>query len=79
MDAKILKSSTIKIGTFFLFTGSERMVKLLIENGADVNAVNRYANTALMEAISEGIRLKIVNSYDELMMNDGMEKFVFLF
>lgn len=41
-------------------TGYESTVRLLIENGADVNIVNNFNNTALILAISEGFYLKIV-------------------
>lgn len=30
------------------------MVKLLVENGADINAINNSNNTALVLAINEG-------------------------
>lgn len=30
------------------------MMKLLIESGADINAVNKYKNTALILAITKG-------------------------
>lgn len=36
------------------------MVKLLIENGADINAVNNLNDTALILAISKGNHLKVV-------------------
>lgn len=32
----------------------ENMMKLLIDNGADINAVNMYKNTALILAITKG-------------------------
>lgn len=37
------------------YTGSDRMVKLLIENGADINAANTENLTALILAIFLGI------------------------
>lgn len=30
------------------------MIKLLIENGADINAVNKNNNTALIQALAQG-------------------------
>lgn len=36
------------------------MVRLLVENGADINAVNANGNTALFEAIDLGNLWKIV-------------------
>lgn len=35
-------------------SGSESLVKLLIENGADINAVDKENNTALIIAINNG-------------------------
>lgn len=40
-------------------TGPESLIKLLIENGADVNAVNDVNNSALILAISNGKSYKI--------------------
>lgn len=40
--------------TYVHFAGSESIVKMLIEHGADVNAVNNYNNTALLLAINSG-------------------------
>lgn len=37
-----------------MFTGPESLVKLLIENGADVNAFNIYNKTALLLSIISG-------------------------
>lgn len=33
-------------------------MKYLIDNGADVNAVDRHGDTVLIEAIMKGIRVK---------------------
>lgn len=35
-------------------TGHEKIVELLIENGADVNIVNNDKNTALILAVNQG-------------------------
>lgn len=42
----------------FYDTGHENIVKLLIENGADVNAVNMYNNTALILSLDQGGNFK---------------------
>lgn len=36
------------------FTGRERIVRLLIEHGADVNAADKNGVTAIIEAAVEG-------------------------
>lgn len=42
-------------------TGHERIAKLLVETGANPNALNMYNDSALIIAIKNGIRCKIVN------------------
>ena len=42
----------------FIFAGLESTVKFLIENGADINAVNNINNSALIEAIKNGKQFK---------------------
>lgn len=42
------------------FTGLERIVKRLIDNGADINHVNKYNNSALILAIQSGKNVKIL-------------------
>lgn len=37
-----------------IVVGSERMIRQLIEHGADVNVVNTHKNTALLLAINKG-------------------------
>lgn len=44
----------IKINIIFNITGPESMIKLLIENGADVNAVGFNGSTALTWATYNG-------------------------
>lgn len=39
---------------FECYPGSESMMQLLIENGANINAVNMYNNTGLILCISKG-------------------------
>lgn len=50
-----LESLVYRIFKFRLITGSDTMVKLLIENGANINVLNNFNNSALILAISEGI------------------------
>lgn len=40
------------------FTGPERLVKLLIENGADVNSVNQFNKSPLIFALISGTQKK---------------------
>lgn len=40
------------------YTGQENVVRLLVDNGADVNIIDAQNNTALIWAISEGIHSK---------------------
>lgn len=35
-------------------TASENMMKLLVDNGAALDAVNKFGNTALILAVSKG-------------------------
>lgn len=37
------------------FIGREKMVRSLIENGADINALNNNKNSALMLALDKGM------------------------
>lgn len=42
----------------FNFTGHENIVGLLIEKGADIDAINARSDTALILALEKGIYLK---------------------
>lgn len=57
-----LVSLNAKLKIFLLYPlGRERLpiARLLIENGADVNAVNKFNNTALISAAEKGINMSM--------------------
>lgn len=45
------------------FTGAESVVRMLLENGIDINAKNEFGNSALILAISSGEILNLLNGY----------------
>lgn len=48
------------------FTGPESIVKLMIKNGADVNAVDHFSDSPLLLAIYKGNTQKFVESLCDL-------------
>lgn len=47
--------SKINIFNSMAHTGNENIVRLLIENGANINTLNMYNNVTLILAIANGI------------------------
>lgn len=52
--------SNLRLEKIIIQLGSVNMLELLIENGADLNIVNKVNNSALITAISKGEPLKKV-------------------
>lgn len=56
---KFIKAEINYIKTLFLHhlimvIGPDRMIKWIIENGADVNVRNKFNNTPLLQALAQG-------------------------
>lgn len=56
---RTILNKIFKTNNYILFdTGNEGIAKLLIENGIELNTLNKFNNTALIIAIDEGIHSK---------------------
>lgn len=82
ISSTVEKKKTEKILKIFLPTGREIITELLIQNGADLNAVNSYGDTALHFAANNGectrkiLRANFISAND--MAHSGYDRIITL-